>query len=83
MARTNIEIDDRLVRRVMQRYGLETKRAAVDYALRQVDVEPLSREEALAMAGSGWEGDLEAGERDELAKIEQLDRMLERGDGPG
>jgi Arc/MetJ family transcription regulator len=59
MARTNIEIDDELVGRVMSRYGLRTKRAAVDLALRRVDVEPMSREEALAMRGSGWEGDLE------------------------
>jgi Arc/MetJ family transcription regulator len=59
MGRTNIEIDDELVGRVMHRYGLRTKRAAIDLALRRVDVEPMSREEALAMRGSGWEGDLE------------------------
>jgi Arc/MetJ family transcription regulator len=59
MARTNVDIDDELVRRVMSRYGLRTKRAAIDLALRRVDVEPMSREEALEMRGSGWEGDLE------------------------
>jgi Arc/MetJ family transcription regulator len=59
MARTNIEIDEELVRRVMQRYGLPTKRAAVDMALRRVDIEPMSREEMLAMQGTGWEGDLD------------------------
>jgi Arc/MetJ family transcription regulator len=59
MARTNVEIDDELVGRVMSRYGLRTKRAAIDLALRRVDVEPMSREEALEMRGSGWEGDLE------------------------
>ncbi len=59
MARTNIEIDDDLVMKVMQRYGLNSKRAAVDLALRRLAGEPLSRQEALALEGSGWEGDLE------------------------
>ena len=59
MGRTNIEIDEQLAQRVMRRYGLTTKRAAVDLALRRLDVEPMSRSEALAMRGSGWEGDLE------------------------
>ena len=59
MGRTNIEIDDELVRRVMRRYGLRTKRSAVEVALRRLDIEPMSREEALAMRGRGWEGDLE------------------------
>lgn len=58
MGRTNIDIDDRLVKRVMRRYGLTTKRAAVDLALRRLDVEPMTRAEALAMRGTGWEGDL-------------------------
>ena len=59
MGRTNVEIDDLLVRRVMHRYGLPTKRAAIDLALRRLDLEPLSRDEALAMRGSGWDGDLD------------------------
>ena len=59
MARTNIDIDEALVARVMRRYGLKTKRAAVDLALRRLDVEPMSREEMLALQGSGWEGDLD------------------------
>jgi Arc/MetJ family transcription regulator len=43
----------------MRRCGLPTKRAAVDYALRRLDIEPMSKEEALAMEGKGWwEGDL-------------------------
>ncbi len=60
IARTNIDIDEKLVSRVMRRYGLRTKRAAVDLALRRLDVEPMSRDEALAMRGTGWEGDLSA-----------------------
>jgi Arc/MetJ family transcription regulator len=59
MSRTNVELDDALVERVMSRYGVPTKRAAVDLALRRLDLEPMSRDEALAMRGSGWEGDLD------------------------
>jgi Arc/MetJ family transcription regulator len=59
MGRTNIEIDDELVARVMRRHGLRTKRAAVELGLRRLDVEPMSRDEALAMRGTGWDGDLE------------------------
>jgi Arc/MetJ family transcription regulator len=58
MGRTNIEIDEELIARVMQRYGLRTKREAVDLALRRAAGEAMSREEALAMEGTGWEGDL-------------------------
>lgn len=56
--RTNIEIDRELIARVMRRYGLPTKRAAVDLALRRLDLEPMGRDEALAMRGRGWDGDL-------------------------
>jgi Arc/MetJ family transcription regulator len=59
MARTNVELDDELIARVMRRYGLTTKRAAIDLALRRLDFEPMSREEALAMRGTGWEGNLD------------------------
>jgi Arc/MetJ family transcription regulator len=59
MGRTNIEIDDELMRRVQAGYGLRTKREAVDYALRRLLVEPFSRQEALAAEGSGWDGDLD------------------------
>jgi Arc/MetJ family transcription regulator len=59
IGRTNVEIDDELITRVMRRYGLPTKRAAVDLALRRLDLEPMTRDEALAMRGTGWEGDLD------------------------
>ncbi|HUA94576.1 MAG TPA: type II toxin-antitoxin system VapB family antitoxin [Acidimicrobiales bacterium] len=58
MARTNIDIDEELVTSAMQRYGLPSKRAAVDLALRRLVVEPMTRDEVLAMEGTGWEGDL-------------------------
>jgi Arc/MetJ family transcription regulator len=59
MSRTNIDIDDELIERVMRRYRLPSKRAAVELALRRLAGEPMSREEALAMEGSGWSGDLD------------------------
>jgi Arc/MetJ family transcription regulator len=59
VSRTNIDIDDELVATVMRRYGLRTKKEAVDLALRRLAVEPMTREEALAMRGTGWEGDLD------------------------
>lgn len=58
MTRTNIEIDEALVNEAMRRYGLHSKRAAVDLALRRLVGEAMTREEALAMEGAGWEGDL-------------------------
>lgn len=59
MSRTTIDIDDDLLERAMRTYQLPTKKAAVDYALRRLVVEPMSREEALSMEGIGWEGDLD------------------------
>jgi Arc/MetJ family transcription regulator len=59
MARTNIDIDDDACRVVMDRYHLSTKRDAVNLALRLVASEPLDLDAALAMEGTGWEGDLE------------------------
>ena len=55
---TNIEIDDALIERAMRIYRLGSKREAVDLALRRLVGEPLSLDEARAMEGSGWEGDL-------------------------
>lgn len=59
MSRTNIDIDDELVAEVMRRFGLTTKRAAVDLALRRLVGSPLSREFLLGLEGVGWEGDLD------------------------
>jgi Arc/MetJ family transcription regulator len=59
MSRTNIDIDDELIERVMRRYRLPSKRAAVELALRRLAGEPMSRDEALAMEGVGWSGDLD------------------------
>jgi Arc/MetJ family transcription regulator len=51
-ARTNIEIDDGYVQTIMDRYGVRTKTAAVDLALRYLAGQPMTREEALAMRGA-------------------------------
>lgn len=51
MTRTNIDIDDAACERVMRMYGLETKRDAINLALRKLAIEPLSKAEVLAMAG--------------------------------
>jgi Arc/MetJ family transcription regulator len=59
VSRTNIEIDEELVRSVMAMYDLPTKRAAVDFALRQVAVRPMSVDQMRTMRGYGWYGDLE------------------------
>ncbi len=59
VSRTNIDIDDDLVAGVMRRYGLATKKEAVDFALRQVSVVPMTSREMHTMRGSGWDADLE------------------------
>ena len=58
MSRTNIDIDDQLVGKVMERYGLKTKKEAVDLALRRMVGTVFTREDVLAMEGAGWDGDL-------------------------
>jgi Arc/MetJ family transcription regulator len=58
VSRTNIDIDEALVEGVMKRYGLRSKRAAVELALRRLAGEALTTEGALELEGSGWEGDL-------------------------
>jgi Arc/MetJ family transcription regulator len=60
MARTNIDIDDHLLRNAMAMYRCRTKREAVDLALRKLVGDPMSREEMLTLEGMGWDGDLEA-----------------------
>ena len=59
MARTNIDIDEELCHRVMERYHLSTKREAVNMALRHVAGEPLHLDDARALRGTGWDGDLD------------------------
>jgi Arc/MetJ family transcription regulator len=75
VARTNIEIDNELMERVMSRYGFRTKREAVDRALRHLvdGIEPMATEETLAMRGTGWgEDGLELSDLRDQEPIEEL-----------
>ena len=44
----------------MRRYQLATKREAVNFALRTLAAQSASLDEARALRGIGWEGDLDA-----------------------
>lgn len=55
MSRTNIDIDDELIAAVMKMYRLDSKRSAVDLALRRLVGERVSKEEVLAMRGTGFD----------------------------
>lgn len=65
VARTNIELDDELVAEVMRRYGVSTKRQAVDLALRRLVGLPLNREFLLGLEGIGWDGELDGIRREQ------------------
>jgi Arc/MetJ family transcription regulator len=61
--RTNIEIDDRLMREVLSLTGVTTKREAVDLALREL-VARHRQLGVLKLRGRvHWEGDLEKSRR--------------------
>ena len=60
VSRTNIDIDNELITRVMRRYRVGTKREAVELALRRAAGDPATREELLELQGMGWDGDLDA-----------------------
>lgn len=55
MSRTNIEIDDDLVAAAQRIYRLDSKRSAVDLALRRLVGEALSVQDALALQGTGFD----------------------------
>jgi Arc/MetJ family transcription regulator len=59
MSRTNIDIDDRACLAVMERYQLDSKRDAVNLALRRLAAEPFDLQDARALRGVGWDGDLD------------------------
>ena len=56
--RTNIEIEDRYLKVVMDRYNIRTKTEAVELALRHLAGQPMTRDEALAMRGSNTIGEV-------------------------
>jgi Arc/MetJ family transcription regulator len=57
--RSPVLVDDRLLHQVMERYRFPTRTAAVDFALERVAEPLMTREEMLAMRGTGWSGDLD------------------------
>lgn len=59
MARTNIDIDEKACAEIIRRFQLETKREAVNFALRSNAAELMSLDKARAMRGSGWDVDLD------------------------
>ena len=59
MSRTNIDLDDALVAEVMRRYGVTTKKEAIDLALRRLVGAPLSRDFLMSLEGIGWENSLD------------------------
>ncbi|MDP8927946.1 MAG: type II toxin-antitoxin system VapB family antitoxin [Actinomycetota bacterium] len=56
--RTNVVLDEQLVERVKQLYGLPTTRAAIDFALRMV-VGGAEQRDMLDLEGTGWDVDLD------------------------
>lgn len=50
--RTNIELEERYLSAIMERFSVHTKTEAVDLALRHLAGQPMTREEALAMRGA-------------------------------
>ena len=60
MARTNIDLDDSLMRRARRLTGLKTKKAVVHRALESL-IRAEARKGILRFHGSGiWQGDLKA-----------------------
>jgi Arc/MetJ family transcription regulator len=59
MSRTNIDLDEAQVARVMRAYGLRTKREAVALALDRLLGDTEREGGMLEMRGTGWDGDLD------------------------
>jgi Arc/MetJ family transcription regulator len=59
MSRTNIDLDEAQVARVMRAYGLRTKREAVALALDRLLGGAEREGGMLEMRGTGWDGDLD------------------------
>ena len=59
MARTNVELDDRLVREGMRRFKCKSKRELVHLALTEL-LRDVTRKELLTLRGQvRWEGNLD------------------------
>lgn len=66
--RTNIDIDDRLMRQAMRSSGARTKRAVVEEGLRLL-VQTKSQASIRRLRGTvAWQGDLNSSRRERVAK---------------
>lgn len=66
--RTNIDIDDRLMRDAMRSSGARTKRAAVEQALRLL-IQTKAQKSIRRLRGKvTWEGNLEASRQGRVAR---------------
>ena len=66
--RTNIEIDDRLMRQALRRCEARTKRAVVEEALRLL-IQTRGQGSIRSLRGRvNWEGDVNASRRDRVAE---------------
>ena len=64
------------VEAVRQRYGLRDWKAAVQEAVCRQAIVPMTKEEALAMQGVGWEGDIDEMRNDRpIEMIDPTDRV--------
>ncbi len=67
MRRTNIVIDEILVRRVMKAFGVNSMKEAVHKALQQADERSKTYEAMRELRGKlHWEGDIDAWRRNRL-----------------
>lgn len=69
MGRINIDVNDELISQAMHRSGRSTPDEAVDYALRNLVGSRLTREQMLAMEGTGWDGDLDQLREDSVTSL--------------
>ena len=66
--RTNIDIDDRLMREAMRRSGARTKRAAVEQALRLL-IQTRAQKSIRRLRGKvTWQGNLEVSRQGRVAR---------------
>jgi Arc/MetJ family transcription regulator len=66
--RTNIDIDDRLMREAMRTSGARTKRAAVEQGLRLL-IQTLGQKDIRRLRGKvSWEGNLEVSRQGRAAR---------------
>ncbi len=77
MVRTTVVLDEELLAKVMAIYGLKTKRAAIDFALRRVGGSD-DRMKILELQGSGWVGDLDEMRRSEFERPDSVRGLAHR-----